>query len=166
MHHTIKLLSCAFVALSLFVTGCEVFDSDSGSSGGGSGDFSSFQWVYGGFNGSNAQETSATISNLKMQGGGLSYKWAGDTLRSWGISDGDCNGALICLFVQNNKGQWVGGKFDWISTSRTTRDLENVFHHYLGWNLSDVPNPCKAAMVIVSIDGKKRTNVITTTWQR
>lgn len=68
--------------------------------------------------------------------------------------------------MQNNSGAWVGGKFDWISSSRRSRDFVNVYSGYAGWSLADVPNPCQAAFVIVSPDGKKRSNVIAGTWSR
>lgn len=95
----------------------------------------------------------------------MSYRWTGPTLRSWGLSDGNA-GALACFFVQRADGRWVGGKFDWISTSRTTRGFENIRARYRGWTLSGVPNPCPCAFVIVSSNGKKRTNVIAGTWRR
>ena len=134
----------------------------------GAGDevsFSSLSWDFGGVNGARAAKTSASITGLSVRGSSLSYRWAGDTLRSWGIADGKAD-ALACLFVQRSDGKWVGGKFDWISTSRTSRNLENIFKHYHGWSLSGVPNPCPCAFVIMSADGKKRTNVISGTWQR
>lgn len=127
--------------------------------------FGSLNWSYGGINGSGASKTSATIKNLSISGRTLSYSWGGTTLSSWGLSDSNA-GAFACLFVKNKSGAWVGGKFDWISTSRTTRDLENVLHGYSGWSLANVPNPCQAAFVIVSSDRKKRTNVISCSWKR
>lgn len=128
--------------------------------------FSSLNWSFGGFKGENAQLSSPRIGNLKVSGEDLSYSWTGDTLRAWGISDSDCNGALICFFVKRSDGTWVGGKFDWISTSRVTRNLENVFNGYCGWSLAGVPNPCEAAIVMVYVDGSKRSNVTKGTWTR
>lgn len=127
--------------------------------------FSSLNWVYGGFNGSGASHDKVSIKGLRMNSSGLSYSYSTD-LSAWGISFDDCNGALICMFVKNNKGQWVGGKIDWISSSRVTRDFHNVHGHYNGWTLSDVPNPTDACIVIVHKDGKRRSNVISTTWSR
>lgn len=127
--------------------------------------FSSLNWVYGGFDGSGASHDKVSIKNLKMNSSGLSYAYS-TNLSAWGISFDDCNGALICMFVKNNKGQWVGGKIDWISSSRVTRDYHNVYGHYNGWTLSDVPNPTDACIVIVHKDGKRRSNVISTTWAR
>lgn len=142
-------------------------ESSPAPSSGGAGDqvpFGALKWTYGGFNGSRAAKTSASIGGLHMSGNSLSYSWTGDTLASWGLADGAAD-ALACLFVQKADGSWVGGKFDWISTNRRSRGLEHT-NGYGGWTLADVPNPCAAAFVIVSADGKKRTNVITTTWAR
>lgn len=128
--------------------------------------FGSLKWVYGGRPVANgAKQTSATIKGLSISGQKLAYSWGGTTLASWGLADNDA-GAVACLFVQTTSGAWKGGKFDWISTSRRTRNLENVFGGYGGWSLADVPNPCAAAFVIVSSDGKKRTNVISCSWKR
>lgn len=187
--NTIYLLSIAIAAIFV-VTGCEssensavswntksssnsssVSTSTESSSSTGSASasdqvaFSSLNWVYGGFDGSGASHDKVSIKNLKMNSSGLSYAYS-TNLSAWGISFDDCNGALICMFVKNNKGQWVGGKIDWISSSRVTRDYHNVHGHYNGWTLSDVPNPTDACIVIVHKDGKRRSNVISTTWAR
>ncbi|MBR0056238.1 MAG: hypothetical protein IJP66_02815 [Kiritimatiellae bacterium] len=127
--------------------------------------FGSLSWSYGGVNGAKAAKTTASISGLSAGSQTMSYRWTGDTLRTWGLSDGNA-GALACFFVQRSDGRWVGGKFDWVSTSRTSRGLENIYAGYRGWTLSGVPNPCLCAFVIISSDGKKRTNVITGTWRR
>lgn len=127
--------------------------------------FFSLNWEFGGINCGRAAKTSATISGLTANSQMMTYRWAGDTLRSWGLSDGDAS-ALACFFVQRSDGTWVGGKFDWISTSRTSREFKHIYDGYNGWSLRGVPNPCACAFVIVSGNGAKRTNVITTTWHR
>ena len=60
----------------------------------------------------------------------------------------------------------VGGKFDWISSSRSTRDFKNIYGGYGGWNLSNVPKTTTAAFVIVSKDGKWRSNIVVGLWER
>lgn len=127
--------------------------------------FGSLNFCFGGVNGSGAQISSAQIRGLRVSGDTLSYSWGAANLSAWGLSESDAS-ALACLFVKKSDGAWVGGKFDWISTSRTSRILENVFSGYCGWSLHGVPNPCEAAFVIISSDGRKRTNVISTTWRR
>lgn len=127
--------------------------------------FSSLRFTYGNFNGSGATLSAPRIANLRIAGKSMSYSWAGPTLSAWGLSDSQL--AICCLFVKNSAGAWVGGKFDWISTSRTSRGLEHVTDdRYGGWTLSGVPNPCSAAFVIISADGRRRSNVIAGTWQR
>lgn len=127
--------------------------------------FGALRWTFGGIDGSGASKTSAAIGGLSASGGGMTYRWAGPTLSSWGLSNTSA-GAYACFFVQRSDGAWVGGKFDWISTSRTSRSFENILHGYHGWTLAGVPNPCPCAFVIVSSDRKKRTNVIASTWRR
>ena len=128
-------------------------------------DYSAFSWAYGGFNGARAALDKPRIESLRMNGmSGLSYRWAGPNLSAWGLSHTDA-GALACLFLQRADGSWVGGKFDWISSSRTTRDFKNL-GGYNGWTLAGIPNPCRAAFVIVSADGRRRSNVIAADWRR
>lgn len=135
---------------------------------GGAGDavsFGALNFCYGGFNGSGASQSGVQISGLNVSGDSLSFKYV-KNLSAWGFSSGQAD-ALACLFVQKADGSWVGGKFDWISSSRTSRNLENVVkYHYCGWSLSGVPNPCNAAFVIVHKDGKRRSNVISGSWKR
>lgn len=126
--------------------------------------FSSLSWSYGGFNGSGAAPSAVTLSGLNISGNGMSFTYVTD-LSAWGMGGGDI-GAIAALFVKNSAGQWVGGKFDFISSSRTTRDFVNIFDGYKGWSLSGVPNPCEAAFVIVKADGSKRSNVISGSWSR
>ena len=127
--------------------------------------YSALSFTYGGVNGSGASLSSPRISGLRIGGGHMSYSWAGPNLSSWGMSSSQAD-ALCCLFVQKGDGAWVGGKFDWISSSRTSRDLGHVTGGYGGWSLAGVPNPCNAAFVIMSADGRRRSNVIAGTWQR
>ena len=131
-------------------------------------DYSSLQWVYGGFNGAGASlDDAARISNLTFNTSTLYYKW----LNSTGCEDlgatssGDYNATLACVFFQKSDGTWVGGKFDWISTSRTSRGLDHC-SFYSGWTLDGIPNPCPAAFVIVSVETGTRSNVIKGEWKR
>ena len=128
-------------------------------------EYGTFTWAFGGFNGSRAALSEPRIASLRMNGmSGLSYRWAGPNLTAWGLGHTDA-AALACLFLQHADGRWVGGKFDWISSSRTTRDFKNL-GGYNGWSLAGIPNPCRAAFVIVSADGRRRSNVIAADWRR
>lgn len=126
--------------------------------------FGALQWVYGGFNGSKAVQSGASISGLRISNNVAAFKYDSD-LSSWGLSHGDA-GAIAAIFVQNSAGAWVGGKFDWISSSRTTRDLKHCLEGYNGWTLRGVPNPTQAAFVITDSSGRRRSNVLVATWQR
>jgi hypothetical protein len=66
---------------------------------------------------------------------------------------------VACLFCYSG-GKWVGGKFDWVSTSRRTRDFKNIHEGYHGWSPTVFKNATAYAFVIVSKDGKSRSNVI------
>jgi len=84
----------------------------------------------------------------------MTYSWA----KLWGMEFTEAK-ALACLFIPDGN-KWIGGKFDWISESRTSRDLTNIKKGYNGWNWNKFSSAKKFAFVIVSGDGKKRTNVI------
>ena len=137
---------------------------DNGDVGADQVPFGSLKWTFGGRpNGSGARNGGVVISGARFSTDGMSFSYARD-LSAWGYASGALGG-VACLFVQKSNGQWVGGKFDWISSSRRSRDFANVYGGYEGWSLAGVPNPCSAAFVIVSPDGKRRSNVIVGTWR-
>ena len=137
------------------------------SDGGTAGDavpFSALNWTFGGVNASGAKQSGVVISGLSCSRSGLSFRYV-KNLSAWGRSNSQA-ADLACLFVQRSDGRWVGGKFDWISSSRQSRDFANVYGGYDGWTLAGVPNPCPVAFVIVSTDGRRRSNVLVGTWSR
>ncbi len=115
---------------------------------------------YGGFKGGNALEDPATqIGAVKMSRSGMSYKWTKGDLGNWGLAHTQTD-ALACAFFWSDKEQaWIGGKFDWISTSRTTRDFKNIDDGYNGWRASEFWSAPRRAFCIVSKDGRVRTNL-------
>lgn len=116
-------------------------------------------WKYGGVDGSKAKEDPATqIRDLRISGDGLRYAWARGDLSNWGLSKTDA-GALACAFFWDGS-RWVGGKFDWISTSRLTRDFKNIRDRYNGWDPDAFFAAKRRAFCIVSADGKRRTNLL------
>lgn len=125
--------------------------------------FSELQFVVGGFKGSNASwDGSAEITNLTV-GNGLTYQWVKGGCENLGASDRtDASKTIACLFCKVNN-VWVGGKFDWISTSRTFRDFHNIQSGYKGWSKDMLDNATAYRFVIVSSDGRRRTNVIEVT---
>lgn len=117
------------------------------------------EWAYGGVNGAKAKEDpSVVIGNFKLCRSGMSYSWVNSSLRAWGLADGDA-GALACIFYEKG-GKYYGGKFDWISSSRTTRDFKNIEGGYRGWNSQEFFDASHYAFCIMSSDGKKRTNLV------
>jgi hypothetical protein len=90
----------------------------------------------------------------------MSYSWKSGGCESIGAGGGgDYSQTMACLFIKESDGGWRGGKFDWISTSRTTRSFTNIHGGYHGWNAGRFKAAKECAFVIVSRSGK-RTNVI------
>lgn len=123
------------------------------------------KWKFGGFKPHlEAVRSSVTIADLRVDKDGLRMKWVRD-IGAWGIPYEVPDG-VACFFVKNESGEWVGGKFEWISSSRSTRQFTNIREGYNGWNLRGVPNPCEVAFVVFRKDGKRRSNIISGIWQR
>lgn len=128
-------------------------------------DFASLKWKFGGVDGSKAKLDSPRVSGAKATAKTLSYTWDVG-LSGWGLAN-SVAGALACIFVEREDGELVGGKFEWTSTSRKTRSLSNVLKGYGGWSLEGVPNPCKCYYVVITEDGRKRSNVVSVgEWKR
>lgn len=142
-------------------------DSTGGEQGTGNGEegndevpFGSLRWDYGGFKGGKATLSDrARIKGLKVSRNGLSYSWESGGREDMGASGPHDAACLACLFC-HVRDQWLDGKFDWISTDRRTRDLENIESGYGGWEYEAFRDADAYAFVIVSMDGKRRTNVI------
>lgn len=120
-------------------------------------DFKLLNWKYGGENGSNAKLSTVRIKDLRCSKGSLYYSW-NPGLSEWGIAHTDA-AAICALFCQKADGSWVGGKFDWVSTSRTNRSLKHCIQGYKGWRVDDLPNPCKVVFVVTTPNMKLRSNV-------
>ena len=124
-------------------------------------DYASLRWSMGGFNGSKAAlHDGVEIGSLNVGRDGMSYRWVRGGCEQLGAgSRTDFSKTLACIFYRDGSGAWVGGKFDWISTSRTTRDFKNTHSGYNGWNASAFDAATEFAFVIVGTGGR-RTNVI------
>ncbi len=118
--------------------------------------FSSLVWAYGGFNGSSAILDTPRLSNASCNGSTYSYKWDVG-MSAWGASDSDYSKSICAAFVERD-GQLVGGKFDWVSVSRSSRGLGHL-EFYSGWNES-LPLSGRVVFVVVNANGKLRSNVI------
>jgi len=118
------------------------------------------RWCYGGFDGSRAQhDARCRISSLRVTNpSGLSLRWGSGIPGDWAK---DQNGLVIfALFFQAGDGSWKGGKIDWINAARSTRDLKNPAAGYGGWNWGEYLAAKKHAAVVVSADGRQRSNWI------
>ena len=124
--------------------------------------FSSLQWHFGGVNGKGAAlADGCRIADLRVSPSGLSYKWKSGGCETLGASGKtDASKTLACLFCREGSGDWKGGKFDYVSTSRTTRDFKNIKDGYQNWPVFSIESATEYAFVIVSTDGRKRSNVI------
>lgn len=124
--------------------------------------FDKLRWLYGGFNGSKAaRDGGVALSNLTIKNGNrLFYRWE-KGLSAWGLAHTD-PGAICAVFFERD-GTWIGGKFDWVSTSRADRELKHV-ESYNNWPQSGIKLPWngRVAFVVVSKDGRKRSNVLVT----
>lgn len=122
--------------------------------------FSELNFCWGGFKGSNAAwDKNVEIANLNV-GRGMSYSWVKGGCETLGATERtDASKTLACLFCKIDD-KWVGGKFDWISTSRVTRDFHNIETGYNGWDKDAISKATAYRFVIVSSDGRHRTNVI------
>lgn len=127
-------------------------------------DFSKLKWVYGGVDGSKAVEHAGVqIRNLRVTvGSKFSYAWARArfrrTLKEWGLADNDASALAVFGYKFDNI--YKCGKMDWISTSRTSRSWKNIKDGYGGWNNNECSAASEFIFLILSKDGRKRSNVI------
>lgn len=123
-------------------------------------DYASLKWVYGGFHGENTERVDGVKIVLdSVDENGLRYHFEkGDLTALSPANTHDNPDCIACLFCKVGN-EWRGGKFDWISSDRITRDFANIKNGYNGWKSMDVAVAEAYAFVIVSKDGKKRTNV-------
>jgi hypothetical protein len=126
----------------------------------------SLVWDSGGFKPASSTVVKGNISEVEFNGRMLTYQAMVEA--DWG-KEGDAPNATICaLFVKGDDGVWRGGKFDWISSNRLSRGLGHITGpgYYSNWDGADIPNPCDACFVIVSVKTGTRTNVVKASWKR
>lgn len=123
-------------------------------------DYADLDWCYGGFDGSHAiwsDDVRIVLDSVFSLG--LRYHYAYGDLRAISPANTHDNpDCLACLFCRVGDG-WRGGKFDWISSDRITRDFSNIKAGYHGWQTDAVKSADAYAFCIVSKDGRRRTNV-------
>lgn len=119
-------------------------------------------WRYGGFNGSGAVEDPANvIRDLHIVGDRLSFGWSSGDLSNWGVGRTDATAIAAAFFWSDEERAWVGGKFEWVDFSRTTRHLGNL-DGYGGWRKELFYAAKRRAFCIARKDGRARTNLLVT----
>lgn len=154
-----KFVRSLAVVAALFFAGCEDPIDDGGNKSVDDVAYASLAWDRGGFTGKPDAEVKALITGLSVSGNGLTYKWQEGGCENLGAASATDAACVACLFVKTG-GKWHGGKFDWISTSRRSRGFENIRGDYHGWTQADLDKAEDFAFVIVSGNGKYRTNVL------
>ncbi|MBR1609171.1 MAG: hypothetical protein IJ678_06095 [Kiritimatiellae bacterium] len=136
--------------------------SNGGSAAGAPSPGGAYDWCYGGFKGGAAVEDPAVqIADLRISASGMTYRFSKGDLSAWGIARTDADAIAAAFFWDDAAKKWRGGKFDWISTSRLSRDWENIRCGYGGWDAAAFFAAERHAFCIVSKDGRRRTNFIT-----
>ena len=124
-------------------------------------DYAALQWTCGGFAAQDAEPCSAVaIADLRISASGLSYRYEEGDLTALSPANSHDNADCIAAVFVRVAGAWQGGKMDWISSDRLTRDWHNVRGEYKGWRGELLDSADAYAFVIVSADGRRRTNVI------
>ena len=100
----------------------------------------------------------ARIGNLKVNRSGLSFSWISGSCESLGPTKGRTDAACHARLWVKIGGSWKGGKFDWISTSRTKRDFKNINSGYNGWSSSMLTQASEFGFDIYHPGTKKSTN--------
>ena len=106
------------------------------------------------------------IGNLSVSGNKLSYSWIKGGCENFGAPSPSEAGFTQCFLAIKVNGAWKGGKFDWISTSRTSRGLEHCGEGYNGWPIGEFNAATEFAFVIIGVNYEKdaptgkRTNII------
>lgn len=104
----------------------------------------------------------AQITGFKMDKKGMSYKWVKGGCEQLGAKDKQDAGMTLAVCGYSTNGiDFHVTKFDWISTSRTTRSWENVYEHYNGINPDMFFNAPKRCFFICDKHGSYRTNILT-----
>lgn len=107
------------------------------------------------------EDPNAQIKDLKLNKDGLSYRWAKGGCENLGASSKGDYSQTIAVAGYGDGKTFKCAKFDWISTSRTSRSFENIYDHYNGFDpdaFFKAPHRC---FFIMGADGKRRTNILT-----
>ena len=116
---------------------------------------------FGSPNCSKAKEVSeAQIKDLKISKNGLTYRWATGGCEKFGASSASDYSQTLAVAGYGDGKTFKAAKFDWISTSRTSRSFENIYDHYNGFDPDKFFSAKHRCFFIMSKEGKRRTNVL------
>ena len=117
--------------------------------------------VWHGPDGRNAKVTE-TLSGLTFDGKAFRYKQSAGTAK-WTPRTGEKNlNQYACFFVKRN-GVWTGGKFDWSSETRNSRDKTNIAAGYTGGIVPKAGEEVR--FCLMDLNGTKRTNAPRVIWK-
>ncbi len=136
---------------------------EDGASSGVAGSSSSvvLDFRFGGFRGGKAVEDSrCRISKLKVGKDSLSIHWDTKIPDDWARDKGEKGPLIVIAAFYKSGDAWIGGKFDWIDESRSSRSLENIKGGYGGWDGAAFTSAKKHAVCVVSADGRYRSKLI------
>lgn len=107
------------------------------------------------------EDPNAQIKDLKIDKNGLSYRWAKGGCENLGATSKSDYSHTLAVAGYGDGKTFRCSKFDWISTSRTTRSFENIYDGYNGFDAGAFFHAQKRCFFIMSKDGKRRTNILT-----
>lgn len=103
-----------------------------------------------------------TLYNLTFDGKAFRYRQSAGTAK-WTPRAGEKNvNQYACFFVKRN-GVWAGGKFDWSSETRNSRERTNIDDGYTG-GIRPVAGE-EVRFCLMDLNGTKRTNAPKATWK-
>lgn len=103
-----------------------------------------------------------TLYNLTFDGKEFRYRQSAGTSK-WTPRTGEKNvNQYACFFVKRN-GVWTGGKFDWSSETRSSRERTNIDNGYTG-GIRPVAGE-EVRFCLMDLNGTKRTNAPGVKWK-
>jgi hypothetical protein len=129
-------------------------------------DFSTLQWFGYPDHGKATLVPGLRLANLKVNASGLSFKFVEGGCELLGAPNAsNASFAQACVGYKVGA-EWRVSKFDWISSSRNTRDFKNIRDGYNGFSPTEFFNATEYCFVICGvkqdkdIPTNKRSNVI------
>lgn len=118
---------------------------------------------YGGFDGSKAvEDPRCRLSSPTITADSIRYKWESGAPSDWARNKTESGNLVIAaaFFWDEDAKKWVGGKFEWTDESRSSRDCQNIYEGYGGWEAATWEYAKKRAFCVLSADGKYRSNLL------